>query len=383
MNEKNISQKEAAYLKLYRRLREQIVRGDFRYGERLPSKRSLAEDFSVSVITVEHAYEILCEEGYVAARQRSGYFVSYRESDGFSALADGFEGPLPPCRVPTDMAAISPETFPFSTLSCCARRVLSVYGEKILEKTPSAGAPALRQAIADYLARSHALRVDAEQIIIGAGAEYLYGLFVQLLGRDKIYASEDPSYEKIRQVYLQQGVCCRKLKLGRDGILSAELQQTDAQVLHITPYRSFPSGITAGASKRREYLSWVTRGQRFLIEDDFESEFTVLSKMEDTVFSLDQTGRVIYLNTFTKTISPAIRVAYAVLPPDLAQRFHRKLGFYSCPVATFEQYLVTELLQSGVFERHVHRVRRRKRRLLAEQKGNDAGKVGRSEETVK
>lgn len=383
MNEKNVPQKEAAYLKLYRRLREQIVRGDFRYGERLPSKRSLAEDFSVSVITVEHAYEILCEEGYVAARQRSGYFVSYRESDGFSALADGFEGPLPPCRAPTDMAAISPETFPFSTLSCCARRVLSVYGEKILEKTPSAGAPALRQAIADYLARSHALRVDAEQIIIGAGAEYLYGLFVQLLGRDKIYASEDPSYEKIRQVYLQQGVCCRKLKLGRDGILSAELQQTDAQVLHITPYRSFPSGITAGASKRREYLSWVTRGQRFLIEDDFESEFTVLSKMEDTVFSLDQTGRVIYLNTFTKTISPAIRVAYAVLPPVLAQRFHRKLGFYSCPVATFEQYLVTELLQSGVFERHVHRVRRRKRRLLAEQKGNDAGKVGRSEETVK
>lgn len=383
MNEKNIPQKEAAYLKLYRRLREQIVRGDFRYGERLPSKRSLAEDFSVSVITVEHAYEILCEEGYVAARQRSGYFVSYRESDGFSALADGFEGSLPPCRAPTDMAAISPETFPFSTLSCCARRVLSVYGEKILEKTPSAGAPALRQAIADYLARSHALRVDAEQIIIGAGAEYLYGLFVQLLGRDKIYASEDPSYEKIRQVYLQQGVCCRKLKLGRDGILSAELQQTDAQVLHITPYRSFPSGITAGASKRREYLSWVTRGQRFLIEDDFESEFTVLSKMEDTVFSLDQTGRVIYLNTFTKTISPAIRVAYAVLPPVLAQRFHRKLGFYSCPVATFEQYLVTELLQSGVFERHVHRVRRRKRRLLAEQKGNDAGKVGRSEETVK
>ncbi len=347
-----------AYLALYESLREEILSGVRPACSRLPSRRSLARDRGVSEITVDHGIELLCEEGYAEARPRSGVFVTYRDSGGFSA-------PSAPSS-PAPVSVPRPEerdTFPFPTLARVMRRVLSDYGEALLVKTPNAGSEVLRNALCSYLARNRGIRVTGDQIVIGSGAEYLYGLLVEMLGRDRIWGLESPSYEKIERVYRSRGVRCDLLPLGQDGIVSEALQATEASVLHITPFRSFPSGITASASKRREYLRWVSVPGRFIVEDDYESEFSLLRKPEETVFAATKLQNVIYLNTFSRTVSPSLRVGYMVLPEKLVSLFREKVGFYSCSVPAFEQYVLAELLKNGEFERHINRVRRRERKL--------------------
>ena len=345
---------QSAYLQLYHRLRDDIVSGAYPHGGRLPSKRQLAEDSGVSIVTAEHAYAILCDEGYLESRERSGYYVVYRAGDCFPATVS------PPRHAAEGR---SPEAeFPFSVLARTMRRVLSDHGEGLLVKSPNNGCAALRQAIADYLARSRGIRVKPSQIVIGSGAEYLYGLIVQLLGRERVYGVENPSYEKIRRVYQANGVRCDLLRLGADGVRTDELTRTEATVLHVTPFHSFPSGVTASAGKRAEYIRWAAKRGGCIVEDDFDSEFTLSSKAEDTVFSLEPERSVIYVNTFSKTVAPSIRVGYMVLPPALTEAFERAVGFYSCTVPLYEQYVLAELLQSGDFERHLNRVRRKRRK---------------------
>ena len=346
---------QSAYLQLYHRLRDDIVAGVYPHGAKLPSKRLLAESAGVSLVTVEHAYAILCDEGYLESRERSGYFVSYRAGDCFPG-ANAESAPAA-----ADFRAVEDE-FPFSVLAKTMRRVLSDYGESLLVKSPNNGCAALRQAISDYLARSRGIRVKPSQIVIGSGAEYLYGLIVQLLGRERVYGVENPSYEKIRRVYQANGVAVDPLRLGADGVRTGELARTRATVLHVTPFHSFPSGVTASAGKRAEYIRWAQERGGYIVEDDFDSEFSLSSKAEDTVFSLEPERSVIYLNTFSKTIAPSIRVGYMVLPPALLEAFEHAVGFYSCTVPLFEQYVLAELLRSGDFERHLNRVRRKRRK---------------------
>ncbi|MBE6913278.1 MAG: PLP-dependent aminotransferase family protein [Ruminococcaceae bacterium] len=351
--------KKPAYLQLYHQLREDITGGVYSYGEKLPSKRLVADELGVSVITVEHAYALLCEEGYVEARERSGYFAIFRSDDSF--LGFPTENEISQSRVLPHSAGET-EAFPFSVLAKVMRRVISDYGEAILQRGENSGCEILRSAIAHYLARSRGITVSPRQIIIGSGAEYLYGLVVELLGRNRIYAIEAPSYEKIEQVYRAADVRYESLPLSKDGIESKALSNTRAEVLHITPYRSFPSGVTASASKRYEYIRWANRGERYIVEDDFESEFSVSTKSEETLFSLSTEENVIYINTFSKTLSSAFRAGYMVLPERLVPLFEEKLGFYSCTVPTFEQFVLSELISKGDFERHINRVRRKKRR---------------------
>ena len=345
---------QSAYLQLYHRLRGDIVSGVYPHGGRLPSKRQLADDAGVSLVTVEHAYAILCDEGYLESRERSGYFVVYRAGDCFPGASDA--------PIPAALGRNVEDEFPFSVLARTMRRVLSDYGESLLVKSPNNGCAALRQAISDYLARSRGIRVKPSQIVIGSGAEYLYGLIVQLLGRERVYGVENPSYEKIRRVYQANGVAVDPLRLGTDGIRTDELHRTAATVLHVTPFHSFPSGVTASAGKRAEYIRWAAERGGYIVEDDFDSEFTLSSKAEDTVFSLEPERSVLYVNTFSKTVAPSIRVGYMVLPEALTEEFERAVGFYSCTVPLFEQYVLSELLRSGDFERHLNRVRRKRRK---------------------
>ena len=352
-----MKQEKPAYLALYEAVRQEITEGAWPFGARLPSRRQTARDRGVSVITVDHSYELLCQEGYIESRPRSGYFVCFRRGDGF-ALPQNQES----VRLTAGYSAERENAFPFSVLARTMRRVLTEYGEGILNKSPNAGCGELRLALSRYLARNRGIKAEPKQIIIGSGAEYLYGLVVEMLGSDREFAIESPSYEKIEQVYRARGVQCDLLPLGRDGIQSAALKKTTAQVLHITPFRSFPSGVTASASKRREYLQWAEAGERYIVEDDFESEFSLLRKPEETVFARAEKQNVIYLNTFSRTVSPSIRVGYMVLPPPLLDVFTRKAGFYSCPVPAFEQYVLAALIDSGDFERHINRIRRRERK---------------------
>ncbi len=346
---------EPAYLQLYHQLRQDILQGVYPFGRKLPSKRTIAMETGLSTITVEHSYALLCDEGYAEARERSGYFVIFRTDDGFAAA------PSEGLRITPMPSEVGESGFPVSVLAKTMRRVINDLGEGILQKSPNEGIPELRQAIAQYLRRSRGIQAEPEQIIIGSGSEYLYGLTVELLGRDRVYGIESPSYNKIRQVYEAADVRFEMLPLGHDGIESKALAVSEADVLHITPYRSFPSGVTASASKRHEYLRWASRLGNYIVEDDFESEFSVSSKPVDTLFSHGQ-DNVIYMNTFSKTVSAAMRVGYMVLPKHLVPIFQEKLGFYSCTVPTFEQFVLTALISGGDFERHINRVRRQKRR---------------------
>lgn len=351
---------EKAYLQIYRQLRDDIIAGVFSYGTKLPSKRLLASETGVSVITVEHAFALLLDEGYCESRERSGYYVIYRDCDFLSA---GKEESLPPATPATSSHPTPQSSISFGILARAMRKVLLEKGERILQKSPNHGCPELRGAIVSYLARSQGIHVLPEQIIIGSGAEYLYDLIAQLFfGRR--FALEDPSYDKIRRVYCACGIECEMLPLNIDGIRSENLRESKATILHITPFNSFPSGITASASKRAEYIRWSEEREGFIIEDNYDSEMSVSTKNESTVFSLSKSGRVIYLNTFSKTIAPSLRAGYMVLPQRLCADFEKRLGFYSCTVPLFEQFVLAELLNSGDFERHINRVRRMKRKEL-------------------
>ncbi len=350
---------QPAYLQLYKQIKADIIGGSYPFGTKLPSKRLLSDETGTSTVTAEHAYALLCDEGYVEARERSGYYVIFRSTDGFASFTES--GTLP---THSPRTANPNPVFPVSLLSKTMRKVLTDYNELILEKSPGTGCTELRLALKQYLSRNRGINVDTQQIVIGSGAEYLYGLIISLLGRDKVYAFESPSYEKIEQIYRMAGVKYELLPLSSDGIDSTALANSEADVLHTTPYRSFPTGVTASASKRYEYIRWSKKGERFIIESDYDSEFSVSAKPQETLFVLSDNDNVIYLNTFSKTISPSLRVGYMVLPKSLVKPFEEKLGFYSCSVPTYEQFVLTELLSSGDFERHINRVRRNKRKEL-------------------
>ncbi|MGM9522773.1 MAG: PLP-dependent aminotransferase family protein [Oscillospiraceae bacterium] len=344
------------YYYLYTLIKDDIQRGSIAAGSKLPSKRELAEHLGVSVITVDAAYTQLVDEGYVFSKERSGFFV------GQVAAADVKEQPGPIVKLDCDEAEQEPAGdtgFRYSALTKIMREVISDYGTRLLSKPPHYGCPELRNAIAEYLLRYRGMVAQPNRIIIGSGSEQLYGNVVQLLGRDKVYGLEYPSYEKIHQVYEAQGAKCEFLSMDKDGITSKALRESKADVLHVTPFHSFPTGISAPASKRYEYLTWAGERGGYIIEDDFDSEFAPNRKPLETMFSMDRNGCVIYINTFSHSLAPSMRMGYMILPDSLIEQYEQRLGFYTCSVPLFDQYVLAEFISRGFFERHLNRVRRR------------------------
>lgn len=349
------------YIDLYKTLRKDIIEGRYRYQEKMPSKRLLASSMGLSILTVEHSYALLLEEGYIEGRERSGYYVSYR--DGLLFPVEEQEEEL---LLRTPFQSEDKEEMSYSVIAKTVRKVLSKYGEEIVSPSESRGKYFLRKALKDYLRRARGIFVEEEQILIGAGAEQLYALLVQILGREGSFAVEFPSYEKMQKIYCANGIRLEFLEMGKNGIHSSALQTARSKVLHVTPFHSFPTGVTATASKRKEYLDYAKRNQAFIIEDDYDSEFSALGKPEDSLFSMDERDAVYYLNSFSKTIGPAFRMAYLLLPAKRMEEDFKKISFYSCSVPVLEQCILTELLQSGEFERHINRIKRRRRNRVEE-----------------
>ena len=354
------------YESLYRHIRSDILSGALKAGEKLPSKRALAANLEVSKITVEAAYAQLLSEGFLSAREKVGYFVE-------AVTPAPAISPAPPAQIPAqpepdevDLTANGPAHFPFSVWSRLQREVMLDYGEELLRPLPNQGHPGLRQAIARHLAAFRGMEVEPENILIGAGTDFLYNLLIQLLGRDKRYAVEDPGYGKILKIYAAGGARCVTVPLDRQGVVPDALG--DADVLHISPNHHFPTGQVMPVSRRLELLNWAARGG-WIIEDDYDSEFRFDSRPKPAMQSLDRAGRVIYMNTFSKTLAPSIRISYMVLPGPLMERFRRQLGFYSCTVPSFEQYTLERFLTRGHFEKHINRMRKfykNRRNLLVE-----------------
>ena len=345
------------YESLYRCIREDILSGKLPAGEKLPSKRALADHLELSKVTVEGAYAQLLSEGYIRSQEKIGYFVE--ETDHLRPV------PVPPAvpepevpDFPVDLTSNAAATgFPFTVWMRIQRQVMLDYGDRLLAPLPAQGYPELRQAIAGHLSAFRNMQVDPENILIGAGTDFLYNLLIQLLGRDKIYAVEDPGYRKIRQVYTAGGVACILAPMDTEGVRPEEL--AGAQVLHCSPSHHFPTGIVTPAKRRQQLLEWANAApDRYIIEDDYDSEFRFHAHPLPALQTMDRAGRVIYINTFSKTLAPSIRISYMILPDRLMDRFRRELGFYSCTVPSFEQYTLARFLSEGHFEKHLNRMRK-------------------------
>ena len=368
--------KGTMYEHLYISIRDDIKAGRLSHGEKLPSKRALAKHLGLSTITVESAYAQLISEGYVYSLPKRGYFVARLE--GMTKLTPSHHTTATitlPAKKPSYAMDFShnqtdPASFPFATWKKLLRETINENAPALMEKPPAGGVLELREAISGHLRAFRGLDVAPEQIIVGAGTEYLYSLLIQLFGRDKIYCVENPGYPKVAQIYQAQGVACCFADMDDYGVSVSALNESGAQIAHVGPTHQFPTGITMPVSRRYELLAWASEDDnRYIIEDDYDSEFRLHGKPIPTLQGLDVSGKVVYLNTFTKSLSSTVRISYMVLPPALANRFYNSLAFYSCTVSNFEQYTLARFIKEGYFEKHINRMRlayARKRALVME-----------------
>lgn len=342
---------------LYNTVKERILSGEYKSGSKLPSKRSAADIFGCSTITVENAYRMLSDEGYITSKEKSGYYVS---NISLPPVAKKKEILPSLTLLEREENIESEDGFEYSLWFKTLRKVMSEYGKELFVKSSSKGCSILRNAIAEYLLRYRGMYALPENIIIGSGSEQLYGIVIRILGNDKIYGIEKPCYRQIKEVYTGYGVALRELDMADDGISVEVLNNTKIDVLHVTPFHSYPSGVTAGISKRYEYLKKIYSVDGYIVEDDFDSEFYIPKSHIESMYSLDKNEKVIYINTFSKSLSPSFRMGYMILPDELLSKYDNTAGRYSCTVPVLEQYALAEFISSGSFERHLNRMRKRK-----------------------
>lgn len=364
------------YEQVYKHIKSDIISGILSPGEKLPSKRSFARNNGISTITIQNAYDQLISEGYVFTVPKKGYYVANinemsRVPAGTSIKLD-IKIPEKPAKFRFDLSnnKINPDNFPFSIWAKLLRETMSERSRELMEVSPTGGIYELRAAIADYLKSFRGMLVDPDQIVIGAGTEYLYGLLIQILGKNKKYCIENPGYKKLAQIYKQYHIECGFVDIDDSGISVDSLHKSGADIAHISPNHHFPTGITMPANRRYEVLAWANEeAGRYIIEDDYDSEFRANGKPLPTLFSIDACEKVIYMNTFSKSLTPTIRISYMILPVHLANIFYSRLSFYSCTVSNFEQYTLASFIDRGYFEKHINRMRlyyiRQRKRLIS------------------
>lgn len=352
------------YEYVYKCIKNDILCGNIKQGEKLPSKRTFAKNNGVSTITIQNAYEQLISEGYVYTIPKKGYYVADIENMVVKTNVESvkFDIRIPKqkesYRIDLSSNKTNPEYFPFSVWAKLCRETIASRSNELMEVTPTGGAYELRSAIAKHLKSFRGMSVDPNQIVIGAGTEYLYGLLIQLLGSDKNYCTENPGYKKLVQIYEKHNIKCYFANMDEKGISVESLRRANADVAHISPTHHFPTGISMPANRRYEVLSWANESDgRYVIEDDYDSEFRPSGKPIPPMFSIDRAEKVVYMNTFSKSLTPTIRISYMILPPHLINRFYKELSFYSCTVSNFEQYTLSEFINQGFFEKHINRMR--------------------------
>ena len=354
------------YQHLYECVKNDILSGKLRINEKMPSKRTLADNLGISTITVENAYDQLMSEGYMYSVPKKGYFISdiseiQRVPQQVSRVLNIDKG-----RKNTDVVfdfssnRTGRDDFPFSIWAKLVRETLSQKEKELLTVSPCEGIFELRQGIASHLASFRGMNVDPNQIIIGAGTEYLYSILIKLLGTDKIYAIENPGYKKLDSIYKSNSIHCKHISMDEKGMKVDALTASGADIAHISPTHHFPTGVTMPVSRRYELLSWANETDgRYIIEDDYDSEFRLKGKPIPSIQSIDAAEKVIYMNTFSKSLTSTIRISYMVLPEHLANLFFKKLSFYSNTVSTFDQYVLAAFISDGYFEKHINRMRLR------------------------
>ena len=385
------------YEYLYHCLKEDILSGRIPAGTKLPSKRELAADNQISVRTVMNAYDQLLTEGYITSEEKRGYFAAklettpglapyqaaqgtvhapYGSSSSPAAFHDGTAGSgsaraasrsseeEPLYKEDTWFADFTSnntiyEKFPFSLWRKTMREVLSEYDLELVQRAHFLGVPALRNAIADYLYRSRGMNVSPECIVIGASIEYLYEKLIKLLPERSVYGAENPGYRKIPRIYEEFGLPWKSIEMDESGLSMESLRESGANIVHVSPEHHYPLGTVTTAGRRQELLAWTAEAaDRYIIEDDYDCEFRYSTKSIPALQSMDTNHRVIYMNTFSKSLAPAIRISYMVLPKKLMERYIARANFYSNSASSCEQHALARFIENGSFERHLSRLKK-------------------------
>lgn len=371
---------DSLYHFLYRSIKDDIIAGRLEADAKLPSKRSFANSLGVSVITVENAYGQLLAEGFIYTLPRKGFYVSAIQPKSSEQLSK--RSPVKESREAMQAESskqvhyiadfvnnqVDISSFPFSTWAKLTRKVLCEQQRELLTRSPNSGVPALRSAIAKMLFDFRGMRVDPEQIVVGAGTDCLYAWLVQLLGFDKKYGVEDPGYSKISKIYRKLNVVCNFIPLDENGIRIDQLEETCTDIIHLSPSHHFPTGKVMPISRRYELLSWASKSSnRYIVEDEYDSEFRMVGHPIPTLQNIDVQDQTIYINSFSKTLASTVRVGYMILPKPLAMKFREEFSFYTCTISNLVQYVLAKFIAEGHYEKHINRMRniyRRRRDIL-------------------
>ncbi len=364
---------------LYEYIKKEILSGNLKADEKLPSRRNLSSHLNVSVVTVQNAYNLLISEGYIYSVEKKGFFVTRLELKNLHAnvykkqvqeniprgecveekfVDDGLNVKTKNDEVDFTSNSMNVEKFPFKQWSKNLRDVLYTRSANLLSRQSSKGLLHLRRVISLFLKEFRNMDVNPSQIVIGAGTENIFDIIIKLLGRKNVFAVENPGYKKIANLISLCGAKCIPVEIDGEGMNVTALNKSKAGVVHVSPAHHFPTGTVMSIRRRMELLSWAEKKVgRFIIEDDYDSEFRFTGKPLSTLFGADWNGHVIYMNTFSKSLSPSFRISYMVLPELLAHKFNETFSFCSCQVSAFEQEALARFIENGFYEKHLNRMK--------------------------
>lgn len=352
------------YLQIYEYYKREIINGIYRANQKIPSKRELAKEYKISVNTVDNAYSKLLEEGFIYSRERSGFFVS---DIGELYVLDS--KPVIHREIKEDIdfdfsyTGVGSEKFPHNSLRKIANRVM--FEKDILEPVEYQGYRPLREQISEYLSKSRGFKADYSQIIISSGSEYLFQILFKLI--EGKYAIENPGYKMLKNIMKINGIKYNYIDVDDKGMNIEKLKKTDSDICVITPAHQFPTGVVMDMKRRIELLNLDRI--KYVIEDDYDSEYRYVKRPIPALKSIDVNDKVIYIGSFSKSISPAFRVSFMVLPRELVDEYHKIYSSFVCPVSIIVQKILAKFIETGEFEKHLNRMRKiyhEKRKLIME-----------------
>lgn len=362
------------YLQVYEFYKEKIVQGEFKSGEKLPSKRQLSETLGISINTVSKAYYLLEEEGFINPKERSGYFVE-QLNNSFSkkvptkvyenSTTETFKA-----KYDFSSSSIDTELFPYYTFSKLYKEVIESENENILINSETNGKLEFRKSISKYLRETRGLDTNPENIVISSGMEYLFEIIFYIFSNDKTFGIENPGYDILPSMIESRGFDFKSINISKEGIDISSLLKSNIDLLCVTPSHQFPTGNIMSINNRLEVLNWAnSKTSRYIIEDDYDSEFKYVGKPIDPLKKLDTKDKVIYLGSFSKSLAPSLRISYMILPSSLIKILKEDAPFFICSVPVIEQIVMAKFIGNGHFERHLNKMRRiykKKRELLIE-----------------
>lgn len=357
------------YEQLYTYIKTEIMNGQIPHNTKLPSKRKLSEFLKVSQNTVETAYEQLVAEGYVEGVPRKGYFVLASEDLEYvheiNPMQHQSAESKETIRYDFHPSWIDTEHFPYAKWRKHAKNSIDIENQSLLLMGDRQGEYILREEIVHYLYQARGVHCSPEQIILGAGIETLLQQLILLLGQSVVYGVEDPGYHVISRILKNYPNEVIPLEVDDQGVIVDSLEASPIDIMYVTPSHHFPYGSVLSANRRIKLLNWAMGGDdRYIIEDDYDSEFRYSGKSIPSLQSMDKREKVIYLGTFSKSLIPSIRISYMVLPKSLLSRYQKELSFFQCTVSRIDQHILAHFMKEGDFERHLNRMRKVYRRKM-------------------